>query len=40
MRLKNLDYSDMDQDQKKIHDDIASGQGEGEGALNSSFGLF
>ena len=25
MRLKNLDYSDMDQDQKKIHDDIASG---------------
>ena len=25
MRLKNLDYSDMNQEQKKIHDDIASG---------------
>ena len=24
MRLKNLDYSDMNQEQKKIHDDIAS----------------
>ncbi|MEC7670963.1 MAG: carboxymuconolactone decarboxylase family protein, partial [Pseudomonadota bacterium] len=25
MRLKNLDYSDMNQEQKKIYDDIASG---------------
>ena len=25
MRLKNLDYSDMNQEQQKIHDDIASG---------------